>query len=51
MEAKYFLNGLKRGEQVNEEEIRQALEGNLCRCGAYNNIVRAVKQVAATRVK
>jgi carbon-monoxide dehydrogenase small subunit len=29
-----------------EEEIRQGLEGNLCRCTGYHNIVRAV-QVAA----
>jgi carbon-monoxide dehydrogenase small subunit len=31
-----------------EDEIREALEGNLCRCTGYHNIVRAV-QAAATR--
>jgi len=29
-----------------ETEIRQGLEGNLCRCTGYQNIVKAVKQVA-----
>ena len=30
-----------------DEEIRHALEGNLCRCTGYQNIVRAVQQAAA----
>ena len=30
-----------------EEEIRHALEGNLCRCTGYQNIVEAVKSAAA----
>jgi len=29
-----------------EEEIRVGLEGNLCRCTGYHNIVKAVQQVA-----
>jgi aerobic carbon-monoxide dehydrogenase small subunit len=29
-----------------EEEIRYALEGNLCRCTGYQNIVRAVQEAA-----
>ena len=29
-----------------EEEIRAGLEGNLCRCTGYHNIVRAVQQAA-----
>lgn len=29
-----------------EEEIRHGLEGNLCRCTGYHNIVRAVKDAA-----
>jgi aerobic carbon-monoxide dehydrogenase small subunit len=31
-----------------EEEIRHGLEGNLCRCTGYVNIVRAVQAVAGT---
>ena len=30
-----------------EREIREQLEGNLCRCTGYQNIVRAVQQGAA----
>ena len=33
-----------------EEEIRHALEGNLCRCTGYNNIVRAVQTAAGVEV-
>ena len=29
-----------------EDEIREGLEGNLCRCTGYHNIVRAVQQAA-----
>jgi carbon-monoxide dehydrogenase small subunit len=29
-----------------EEQIREGLEGNLCRCTGYQNIVRAVAQAA-----
>jgi len=32
--------------QLTDEEIRHGLEGNLCRCTGYENIVRAVKEVA-----
>jgi aerobic carbon-monoxide dehydrogenase small subunit len=31
-----------------EEEIRHALEGNLCRCTGYQNIVKAVQAAAAS---
>ncbi len=30
-----------------EDEIRLGLEGNLCRCTGYQNIVRAVRAAAA----
>ncbi|MGH6612083.1 MAG: (2Fe-2S)-binding protein [Burkholderiaceae bacterium] len=30
----------------NEREIREGLEGNICRCTGYHNIVRAVEQGA-----
>lgn len=33
--------------QASEREIRELLEGNLCRCTGYQNIVRAVQQGAA----
>ena len=33
---------------LNEEGVRQGLEGNLCRCTGYHNIVEAVLAAAAT---
>ncbi len=32
-----------------DEEIRVAMSGNLCRCGAYPHIVKAVRHAAGTR--
>lgn len=34
---------LKRNPQPSEDEIREGIEGNLCRCTGYHNIVRAVQ--------
>jgi nicotinate dehydrogenase subunit A len=33
---------LERAPDVDEAGVRRALDGNLCRCGAHNRIVRAV---------
>ncbi|SDB74551.1 aldehyde dehydrogenase iron-sulfur subunit PaoA [Belnapia rosea] len=32
--------------QVTAEEIRERMSGNICRCGAYSNIVDAITEVA-----
>jgi carbon-monoxide dehydrogenase small subunit len=32
----------------NREEIREALDGNLCRCTGYHNIVTAIEAGART---
>jgi xanthine dehydrogenase YagT iron-sulfur-binding subunit len=32
---------------LSDEEIRERMSGNLCRCGAYVNIVPAIIEVAA----
>ena len=37
---------LKRNSQPSEGDIRQALEGNLCRCGVHNLVVRAVQRAS-----
>jgi carbon-monoxide dehydrogenase small subunit len=37
---------LKRNPDPSEEEVRQGLEGNLCRCTGYHNIVKAVLSAA-----
>ena len=42
--ASYDLLG--RNPHPSEEEIRVGLEGNLCRCTGYHNIVRAVHSAA-----
>jgi carbon-monoxide dehydrogenase small subunit len=39
---------LKRNPHPSEDEIRRGLEGNLCRCTGYHNIVAAVKHAAET---
>ena len=39
---------LNRNATPTEEEIRLGLEGNLCRCTGYHNIVRAVRAAART---
>jgi carbon-monoxide dehydrogenase small subunit len=38
---------LEDNPDPSEEEIRHALEGNICRCTGYHNIVTAVKDAAA----
>ena len=38
---------VERDGDVSDEEIRHALEGNLCRCTGYENIVRAVREAAS----
>jgi carbon-monoxide dehydrogenase small subunit len=37
----------KRQPNANETEVREALEGNICRCTGYQNIVKSVLQGAA----
>jgi carbon-monoxide dehydrogenase small subunit len=38
---------LKENPDPSESEVREGIEGNLCRCTGYQNIVRAVQQAAA----
>jgi aerobic carbon-monoxide dehydrogenase small subunit len=37
---------VEHGEAGSEDEIRHGLEGNLCRCTGYHNIVKAVQRGA-----
>jgi carbon-monoxide dehydrogenase small subunit len=39
---------LARNDDPSDADIRHAIEGNLCRCTGYQNIVAAVRQAAAT---
>ena len=38
---------IEHGEATSEAAIREGLEGNLCRCTGYHNIVAAVQDAAA----
>jgi len=40
---------LEENSDPTEDEIRQAISGNICRCTGYQNIVEAVKLAAAKR--
>jgi nicotinate dehydrogenase subunit A len=50
----YCINGmvmqsivfLKRNPRPTEAQIKQALNGNICRCGTHYRIVQAVKRAA-----
>jgi nicotinate dehydrogenase subunit A len=44
MTARAFLAQTKR---PSEPQVRQALAGNLCRCGSHDRVVRAVMRAAA----
>lgn len=40
---------LEEGRARTRDEIREYMSGNICRCGAYTNIVDAIEAVLATR--
>jgi carbon-monoxide dehydrogenase small subunit len=37
---------LERNPSPSDGEIRRAIQGNICRCTGYVNIVRAIRSVA-----
>ncbi|AYG61970.1 (2Fe-2S)-binding protein [Rhizobium jaguaris] len=39
---------IREGHAGSDEEIREYMSGNLCRCGAYNSIVAAVREAVET---
>ncbi|MGY2064160.1 (2Fe-2S)-binding protein [Blastococcus sp. SYSU DS0619] len=41
------LDLVRENPDPSEDEVREGIEGNLCRCTGYQNIVRAVQQAAA----
>jgi nicotinate dehydrogenase subunit A len=54
----YCMNGmimtakvlLDKNPHPNDEDIKRALDGNLCRCGSHLRVIRAVKRAAGERV-
>jgi len=42
------LSLIESGAGMSEEEVRLGLEGNLCRCTGYQNIVKSIQDAAKT---
>jgi carbon-monoxide dehydrogenase small subunit len=42
---------LERNPNPSEDDVRHGLEGNLCRCTGYHNIVQAVLAAAESGVR
>ena len=42
---------LERSPRPSDEEIRRALQGNICRCTGYWNIIKAVKAASGQEVE
>jgi xanthine dehydrogenase YagT iron-sulfur-binding subunit len=42
---------LNEGRAKTEAEVREHMSGNLCRCGAYSNILTAVMEVLQKELK
>jgi xanthine dehydrogenase YagT iron-sulfur-binding subunit len=40
-----FVSGRTTRPEITDDEIRERMSGNICRCGAYPNIVAAVRQM------
>ncbi len=40
---------LQAAPEANVEELRERMSGNICRCGAYSNIVEAIVEVAGSK--
>lgn len=41
------LDLINNNDDMSEDEIRTGLEGNLCRCTGYHNIVKAIQQASS----
>jgi carbon-monoxide dehydrogenase small subunit len=39
---------VKKNPKASEHEIREWLEGNICRCTGYHNIVKSIQQAQQT---
>jgi len=40
---------LKQNPRPSEHDIKQALQGNLCRCGSHVRVLRAVQRAAESQ--
>jgi xanthine dehydrogenase YagT iron-sulfur-binding subunit len=51
-EASYVTENVRKNPgplQLSDEEIRERMSGNICRCGAYPNIVAAIREVQSEK--
>ena len=44
----YVTADLSAAPQASNEEMRERMSGNICRCGAYSNIIAAMTELAGT---
>jgi xanthine dehydrogenase YagT iron-sulfur-binding subunit len=44
----HVTDDLTSRPELTADEIRERMSGNLCRCGAYSNIVDAINEVAGS---
>ncbi|RZM24721.1 MAG: aldehyde dehydrogenase iron-sulfur subunit [Pedobacter sp.] len=47
----HVSENLNRSPILSSDEIRERMSGNICRCGAYSNIVEAITEVASKTIK
>jgi len=45
----HVTGDLNAKPQLTVEEIRERMSGNICRCGAYSNIIDAIKEVGGVK--
>jgi xanthine dehydrogenase YagT iron-sulfur-binding subunit len=45
----YVSADLQAAPQVTTDELRERMSGNICRCGAYSNIIDAIGEVTGAR--
>ncbi len=45
----HVSDSLTAKPRVTADEMRERMSGNICRCGAYSNIIDAMADVAGTR--
>lgn len=52
-EASYVTDDVRtviKALQLSDDEIRERMSGNICRCGAYPNIVKAIREVQSGKI-
>ncbi|MFN3820118.1 aldehyde dehydrogenase iron-sulfur subunit PaoA [Blastomonas sp.] len=45
----HVTNDITKAPRLSSDEMRERMSGNICRCGAYSNIIDAMNDVAGTK--